>query len=307
MTPDRDARPGESAARRPVGPTRAEILDGIARELDESGLEAPRLEAERLLAAILHVSRSELISEGGRRVTPEHAAEIARAVGRRLDGEPLQHIEGFVEFRRLVLVSDRRALIPRPETEQLVDLVADRVGRGAPIGRVLEVGVGSGAIALSLLEEGIAQSVVAVDVSAAALEQARENAARAGLADRLELLECSPSVWPDVRGTGPFDAVVSNPPYVASGEIDELAVEVRGHDPRMALDGGDDGLGVLRTVIRGAPEVLAEGGWIFLEIGADQGEAVSRMLASDPRWADTSIRRDLAGRPRFAIGRLGGD
>jgi release factor glutamine methyltransferase len=305
--PEGDARTGERAERRPAGPTWAEILDGITRELDQSGLDSPRVEAERLVASTLDVVRSELICEKSRRVTPEQAIAIARAVGRRLEGEPLQHIEGSVEFRNLVLVSDRRALIPRPETEQLIDLVAVWVAKRGTLDRVLEIGVGSGAIALSLLGEGLARAVLAVDVSLAALDQARENAARSGLADRLELRTCSPEVWPEVRDAGRFDAVLSNPPYVASAEIEGLSLEVRGHDPREALDGGPDGLDVLRTVISGAPSVLVEGGRIFLEIGADQGDAVSRLFALDPRWIDPSICRDLADRPRFATAGLGVD
>jgi len=302
--PDDNARAGERAERRPAGPTWAEILDGITRELGQSGLDAPRVEAERLVAATLDVARSELTMGRTRRVTPGQAIAIAKAVSRRLEGEPLQHIEGSVDFRSLVLVSDDRALIPRPETEQLVDLVAAWVLECGTLDRVLEIGVGSGAVALSLLKEGLARTVLAVDVSSAAIEQALENATRSGLADQLELRLCSCAVWPEVRDAGPFDAVVSNPPYIASAEIDGLALEVRGHDPREALDGGPDGLEVLRTVISGAPSALVGGGRLFLEIGAGQEEAVLGLLGSDERWIDPAVRHDLTDRPRFAIAGL---
>lgn len=289
----------EPADRRPAGPTRGEIVDGIASELKIAGLESARLEAERLVASVLEVGRAELVAERSTRVSPEHAAAIARAVSRRLEGVPLQHIEGSTGFRSLVLVSDGRALVPRPETEQLVDLVASHRPGVAPL-QVLEVGVGSGAIALSLLAEGVAERVLAVDVSTRALDQARENASITGVRAGLDLRPCSPAIWPDVEGEGPFDVVVSNPPYVASRDIDGLSPEVRDHDPRVALDGGDDGLDVVRTILRGAPDVLRPEGRVWLEIGADQGADVLGLLEADPRLENAEISSDLAGRDRFA-------
>lgn len=300
---DRDATSAGPTERRPSGPTRGEIVDGVARELADAGLESARLEAERLVAVALEVDRTALITGSSSRVTADEAVAIARAVARRLDGVPLQHIEGSVDFRELVLVSDRRALIPRPETEQLVDLFAGWARTRGPVGRVLEIGVGSGAIALSLVGEGLARSVLAVDVSEEALELARENAGKLGLSDRVDLRRCSTDVWPDLVGEGPFDAVVANPPYVASGDIDRLSIEVRDHDPRTALDGGPDGLDVLRTVIQGAPAVLARGGRLFLEIGANQGAAVEELLRSDTAWSEAAIHPDLTGRGRFATAR----
>jgi release factor glutamine methyltransferase len=291
------AEPGN---RRPSGPTRGEIVDGIASELELAGLGSARAEAERLVSSTLGIPRAEMITGRAERVSAAEAVEIARATSRRLEGEPLQHIEGSTDFRTLVLVSDGRALVPRPETEQLVDLVASRLPTNRPVPRALEIGVGSGAIALSLLTEDIVEYVLAVDVSAAALDQARENAARAGVGEGLELRRCVPEIWPGLEDERPFDLVVSNPPYVATTDIDGLSVEVRDHDPRIALDGGPDGLAVVRSIIRGAPDLLHPGGRIILEIGSDQGPAVLDLLTADGRLEACEIAPDLTGRDRFA-------
>jgi len=297
--------PAGPGSRRPIGPTRREIVDGVAGELSLAGIESPRVDAERLVATALGIPRVRLTAEGGERVGPEGAIAVARAVSRRLSGEPLQHIEGSVDFRGLVLVADGRALVPRPETEQLVDHVARRLGdTGAP--RVLEIGVGSAAIALSLLTEGLAGTVVGLDISQESLDQARENAVRAGVEDGLELRRCGPEIWPAVEGEPPFDLIVANPPYIATRDIEGLAPEVRDHEPREALDGGPDGLDVIRTIVAGAAGVLREGGSVVLEIGADQGERVARLLEEGEGWVDVRIDADLAGRPRFASARSAG-
>lgn len=292
-------------ARRPAGPTRRETVEGIARELSEHGIEAPRHEAERLVSAVLGVPRGELTVEAGARLDPDEAREVARAVARRVAREPLQHIEGTAEFRELVLVSDRRALVPRPETEELVDLVAARLD-GEPVARALDVGVGSGALGLSLLVEGIAERVVGLDISADALEQARENAIRSGVADRLELRRCGPDIWEAVRDGPVFDLLVSNPPYVASGDLEGLEPEVRDHDPRSALDGGSDGMDVIRRLVAGAPGALRPGGRLFIEIGAGQGDVVRGLLEDAGCFSEIAIEPDLSGRSRFARARLEG-
>ena len=299
-----DPPPG-GAGRRPAGPTRREIVQGVRRELELAGLESPRVEAERLVAAALTVSVSELGLSGGERVDPPGAAAVARAVSRRLEGQPLQHIEGTVDFRRVRLVSDGRALIPRPETEQLLDLVAAwGRDRSTPVD-ALDIGVGSGAIAIALLNEGIAGRVVGLDVSEDALGLARENARRAG-AGNLELRRCAPDIWSALETGEAFDLIISNPPYVATPEWTALDPVVRDHEPRAALDGGEDGLEVIRTVVSGAAAHLREGGALFLEIGMSQGPAVLALLEAEPVLTECRVRLDLAGRPRFASARKGG-
>lgn len=315
-------------ARRPAAPTRREALAGLRRELEDAGLESPAVEAERLVAHALGLRRGDLASAGDRPLTPGEAGRMARLAARRLEGEPLQHIEGTIEFRELVLVADGRALLPRPETEQLVERVASwarergrpggpspdggharggvvrprrRGGRvRPPLDLALDVGTGSGAIALSLVAEGVARRAVGLDVSAEALSQAAENRARAGLEEaKVELRLAGRPVWTAVRPEERFDAIVSNPPYVTEEELEALPVEVRDHEPAVALSGGPDGLEVIREVVAGAPSYLAADGALFLEIGAGQGDAVRQLLEADGRWTRVEVARDLAGRERF--------
>ena len=291
--------------RRPTGPSRGEVLQGVASELEAAGLETPRVEAERLISHALGIPRSDLVLHAGDRLQPEEAAAVARAVGRRLEREPLQHIEGTAAFRQLILVSDRRALIPRPETEQLVDRIAEWLGDRAPVARVLDIGTGSGAIALAMLTEGLAETVVGLDVSAAALAQARENFVRSKVdPDRLELRECPVQIWPAVSPGARFDLIVSNPPYVRSSDLPDLPEEIHEFEPREALDAGAEGLDVIRVIIAGSPAHLRSGGALFFEIGADQGSAVRDLFAREENFEGISITPDLAGRNRFAVARL---
>ncbi len=307
---------------RPPGPTRDEAVSGVARELEaageEVGVDRPRLEAERLVAHVTGAERAELIRTGDRRLTPEEAGRLARAVRRRLAGEPLQHIEGTVAFRELVLLADERAFLPRPETEQLVDRVArwargraGTEGRGVRtvgrrdrdeplLGTVLDVGTGSGAIALSLVVEDVAEHVVGLDVSADALMQAAANRSGAGLSEEeVELRLASRPLWSAVGREERFEAIVSNPPYVTDEEMEELPAEIAEHEPREALAGGPDGLEVIREIVGRAHAYLRPGGALFLEIGSGQGEAVEELLEEAGRWSAVEIGRDLAGRDRF--------
>lgn len=333
----RAAPPGHETAgpRRPTAPTLREALDGLSRELEAAGLEAPRAEAERLLVLATGRSRSELQLSLASPLSPDEARTLADAVRRRISGEPLQHIEGTVAFRELVLVADARAFIPRPETEELVDRIlawaaarrttrADTPGRSgreaqergsgvrvvrrprrlptAPLlGTALDIGTGSGAIALSLVREGIAERVVALDRSAAALAQAAENRERAGLTGAaVELRRVLGSVWDAVRRGERFDLIVSNPPYVSTAEMADLPPDVR-RDPPEALAGGENGLDVIREIVAGARERLTRGGALFLEIGEGQGASVRALLEASEPWARVEIETDLAGRERFAV------
>ena len=294
--------------------TRRELVARAFLKLSSVGLESARLESERLTAHALGVSREHLALTGDEPLTPGQTGAVEALLLRRASGEPLQHIEGTVQFRDLELLADRRALIPRPETEQLVEQVIcwarDRPPRSAaqqdsdghrPLDTILDIGTGSGAIALSLVFEGAAMKAVGLDISEAALEQARENRARAGLADAVEFRSCGTDPYAALLPTERFDAIISNPPYIAEADLEELATEVRKHDPYVALAGGVDGLDMVRTVVQGARERLRAGVALFLEIGAEQGEAVRGILGSSAPWAVIDIRHDLAGRDRFAI------
>ncbi|MFQ5678911.1 MAG: peptide chain release factor N(5)-glutamine methyltransferase [Gemmatimonadota bacterium] len=315
---------------RPEPPSRREAASGLGRELEAAGVESPRLEAERLVAHAVGVKRSELPADWDRHLTLEEAGRLARAAGRRFAGEPLQHIEGTVEFRSLVLRSDPRALIPRPETEQLVERILQwvrkratgagssggeaaaakggvvrlrgpaRLGGRPCLGDVLDIGTGSGAIALSLAVEGIADRVVGIDLSREALAQAEENRALAGAAGRrVELRLTDETVWGGIAPGERFDLIVSNPPYVSDAELAMLAPEVNEREPRVALEGGPAGLNVIRRIAGSAARHLRPEGALFLEIGAAQGAAVRALFAERDEWLEVKVMKDLAGRDRF--------
>lgn len=226
---------------------------------------------------------------------------LRRGLRRVADGEPVQYVLGRWEFRDLTLKVDRRALIPRPETEQLVDLVlASRQISQTPKPLVVDVGTGSGCIILSLaraLRDGV---FVGLDVSVEALALARENATLTGLAERV--------LFAESEGCGEFDpasvdVLVSNPPYIPSQTVDGLERHIRDHEPRLALDGGPDGLRVYRALLLDAVMVLKAGGGVFFEIGDDQGPAL-RTLLEEHGFSEVAIHRDYAGRDRFAVGVL---
>ncbi len=272
----------------------------MARELELAGVESARLEAERLVASALGVERSALVAGGRQPVGLKGAGQVAEAVARRIGGEPLQYIEGSVQFREVRLVSDRRALIPRPETEQLVDRIrAVRSGR-PPARRALDIGIGSGALALALLDDGLAGYVLGIDVSESALVLATENASQCGGDGRLEVRRCSHDIWSAIHPDEQFDLIVSNPPYVPTGEWRQLDSQVRDHEPRIALDGGEDGLEVIRRIVTGATTHMLPGGELFLEIGSTQGPAVLSLLDSEGGLEGGQITLDLARKARFA-------
>lgn len=304
--------------RRLPGPSRREVVEGLAAELDAGGVPGARNEAERLVAHVLGLTRTDLLLHSDLVVGPEEAGRMATLSRRRLSGIPLQHIEGTVAFRDLVLVCDGRALVPRPETEELVQQVVDWVGGVVSSGGVrrvnrpdtsaepplrvaLDIGTGSGAIALSLLQEGLVRRAVAIDVSQTALDQAAENAARLGLSERIEFRKTESSPWDTVAPEEVFDVIVSNPPYIEDAAIASLSTEVRDHDPRPALAGGLDGLDVIREIASGAPSHVRSGGGLFMELGSDQGERVRQLLEGDGSWNHVRIEPDLAGRSRFVI------
>ncbi|MEJ2483352.1 MAG: peptide chain release factor N(5)-glutamine methyltransferase [Gemmatimonadota bacterium] len=296
--------------------TAAEAVRDAETRLKAAGVESAALEAARLLSLVLNLPRATLLLDRERRVDREARARLDALLERRVGGEPLQHIEGTVAFRDLELRADRRALIPRPETEQLVEwitawardpsddstgAVSDRGRNDARLHRVLDIGTGSGAIALSLLSEGTSARALGLDISRDALALARENRRRLGLEDRLALLQCGLDPYAALAACPAFDVIVSNPPYIETRDIACLPIEVREHDPLEALDGGPDGLAVIRRVVSGARERLRDGGRLFLEIGAGQAQAVSDLLDRAGPWRLTVVRRDLAGRDRFVM------
>jgi release factor glutamine methyltransferase len=226
---------------------------------------------------------------------------LRRGVQRVAKGEPVQYVLGQWEFRKLTLKVDRRALIPRPETEQLVDLVLQSSqARQAIKPLVVDVGTGTGCIILSLAKELNDGVFVGLDISPEALSLARENAALTGLEGRVLFAESD--------GCGEFDPasvdiLVSNPPYIPSHVVDGLESHIRDHEPRLALDGGPDGLNVYRTLLLDAVMVLKPGGGVFFEIGDEQGPAL-RELLEEFGFSEVAIIKDYSGKDRFATGVL---
>jgi release factor glutamine methyltransferase len=245
-----------------------------------AGIIQPRLEAEILLAHALEVDRLQLYLSPDKPLTEDERSRFRGFVVRRKAGTPLQHLIGEVTFFGLRFKVRRDALIPRPETEQLLDRTLKLVPRDRP-SRCLDLGTGSG-----------------VDVSSDALALAAENAESNGVADRIDFLA---SDW-FAAVDGEFDLIVSNPPYVATDEIPSLPTEVRQHEPRVALDGGDEGLECIGRLLGEIGKHLASEGRVLLEIGHGQGERVKGMM-DEVGLVDVSIDCDLSGRERFAFGR----
>jgi len=276
-----------------------ELSRKAAAVFAEKGLENPRLEAELLLAGLLGIRRLDLYLQHER---PVEGAELERFRGmvrRRLKGEPLQYILGTAPFRHLDLVVDARVLIPRPETELLVGAVLDWATSQGRTGRVVDIGTGSGAIALSLAKEGAFEAVVATDISTDALAVARLNAERNGLGAAVELRRGS--LFGALNEGEQFAAVVSNPPYIGETERDALAVEVVAHEPATALFAGSDGLALVSELVAGAPQWLEPGGLLAIEIGAGQGAAVLERAQASGAYASSRIGKDLTGRPRMLL------
>jgi release factor glutamine methyltransferase len=297
--PDREAR---ANGRSEDGWTVLRLILWSADYLKQKGVPNARLDAEHLLAHAAGRQRLQLYLEYDRPLTTAELDGFRPLLKRRAGREPLQYIVGRQPFRELDLEVSPAVLIPRPETEVLVGEVLDwvrRRGRGDLT--ALDIGTGSGAIALSLAFEGTFASVLATDVAEDALDVARRNRDAAGLADRVEL-RLGPLFEPVRAGEG-FDVVVSNPPYVADGAVEELEPEVALWEPKTALLAGSDGLDALRAVARGAGRVLRKGGLLAVEVGEGQAGSVVGMLADDGRYHDMSVQRDYAGVERVVLAR----
>jgi release factor glutamine methyltransferase len=255
----------------------------------------PRLDAELLLAHALGVGRAHVLAGGASPLTAEQLGGFRGLVARRAELEPVAYLVGHKEFFGLDFVVDRRVLVPRPETELLVELALERLNVRA-FGRlnVADIGTGSGCIAIALAKHLPSAELIAVDVSPGALQVAAANAERHGVADRVRLVQ-GDLLAPLDR---PVDLLVSNPPYTVLGEIDE---GVRRHEPRGALDGGPDGLDLYRRLLAEAPAKLRRNGAALLEIGATQGAAVSELAREHFPGARISLHKDLAGLDRVVI------
>jgi release factor glutamine methyltransferase len=281
-----------------VAPRPLDLARLAAEHLASRGVGDARLDAELLLAHVLGLRRLDLYLQFERPLQPAEVAAYREVVRRRARREPLQYILGTAAFRELVLAVDSRVLIPRPETEVLVGEVLAWAATRGPCRVALDVGTGSGAIALSLLREGPFERVVATDVSAGALDVAAANAAALGLEDRVDLR--LGALWDPIGGVERFDVIVANPPYVADSERVTLMPEVVEHEPGEALFGGADGLEVVRAIVAGAPSHLQAGGLLALEVGVGQPGVVAELMAAAGL---VGVRRvaDLTGRERVVL------
>lgn len=325
------SRPGERGGRArfqrvlrscyPRGVTILEVINRTTPYFEKQGIESPRLTIELLLAHLLKKKRMQLYLEFERELDEATLSKLREMVKRRVAGEPLQYITGETEFCGLRFLVDKRVLIPRPETELLVEVVAGRMkdegggrkgeggeGKGTTGGvesgergaatKIVDVGTGSGCIAISLAKKLTGAEITAIDVSAEALEVARGNAALHQVEKKVrflegDLLEALPSSFV-------ADAIVSNPPYIADGELAKLPKEVRDFEPVRALAAGEDGLKVIRRLVMNARRVLSPSGFMALEIGAGQRAAVEEIFGQQ-NFDVVEVVKDLQGHERVIV------
>lgn len=277
--------------------TLVEAWTAARDRLSAAGIDTPVIDARLLLEAAAGATRADLLSEPRRPLTPEQAATLDGYVSRRERREPVSHILGRKGFWSVMLQVGPQVLTPRPETERLVMAALEAFPEGRAFS-LLDLGVGSGAIALAILAERPAARGLGIDVSEEALAVARENAANLGLAGRMALLRGD---WTAGLEDEAFDLVVANPPYIRSAEIAELDPEVRDYEPRLALDGGADGLDAYRLLAPEILRVLKRGGRFLVEVGHDQAGEV-RALFEGAGAAELEVLKDLSNHERVVAG-----
>jgi len=277
-----------------------ELLTVATRQLEQAGVDNPALDARLLLQHLSAMTRTELVLHGDRAVDSSLLNQYCQRIEQRGQRIPLQHLIGSQEFWSLDFIVSPAVLIPRPETEFLLEQ-ALTICAGSRIAHALDMCTGSGVISVVLARE-LACPVTAVDLSEAALAVAAANVACHNVADRVDLV-CS-DLFAGLNPRRQYDLIVSNPPYVVDGEIEGLEPEVARFEPRLALSGGASGLDCIARIVAAAESFLRPGGWLFLEIGADQKEAVRALLAApERRYGDVAVLDDWAGRARVAQAR----
>jgi release factor glutamine methyltransferase len=277
-----------------------QTIDGARRALtarfNAANIDSAELDARTLVSAVLNLDLTGLIASSSRTVTVREADRLEKYAGRRLAGEPVARIVGAKEFWGLPLKLSAATLVPRPDTETVVERADGAQDRAL---RVADLGTGSGAILLALLSELPNAQGIGTDISADALNTAKANAAHLNLTDRASFIRCDYATG--LSGT--FDLIVSNPPYIRSSDIAGLAVEVREHDPHLALDGGPDGLSAYRTLIPQSAVLLAPGGALVVEAGQGQSGAIETLMTAAALTVDSRPKTDLAGVFRAITGR----
>lgn len=277
----------------------AEILTAATIRLEADGIENPRLDAEILLAHVLNCRRLTLYVDSDKILSLESVLKFNELINRRLERIPVAYLTGKKDFMGLSFAVNQNVLIPRPETEILTEFVGEYLrGLGGEV-TFADLGVGSGAIAVSILKFVKTARAVAVDISNEALEVAKFNASKFHVEDRIKFY-CG-DLFEPLEGQI-FNAIVSNPPYIPTSELETLQKEVK-REPQKALDGGEDGLSFYRRIISDAPRFLADGGLLAVEIGINQASAV-RKLFEQENFVDVTILKDLAGIERVVVGQL---
>jgi release factor glutamine methyltransferase len=285
-----------------AGQTIATARRALTARLRAHAVDSAELEARLLAGAALGLDLTAMVAAAARPLTAAEAAHLEDMARRRLAGEPVARILGHKEFWGLPLQLSAATLVPRPDTETVVELALQMrraIAEPKRRWRIADIGTGSGAILLALLSEWPDATGVGTELSASALQTARSNAVHLGLVARAAFVACDLAA----ALAGPFDLVVSNPPYVRSADIAGLAVEVRAHDPHRALDGGADGLDAYRALIPQATRLLAPGGALVVEVGHGQSDYVEQLMKAAGLKRENPPKADLAGIPRAVAGR----
>jgi release factor glutamine methyltransferase len=278
--------------------TIARVLRWAADDFRKRNNPSPRLDAELLLAHALGADRVRLVLDSERELSAEELGRYRALIQRRRSGEPIAYILGRREFYGLSFVVDRRALVPRPDTEPLVEVALERTRARSMHGRALDLCTGSGCVAVSFAKQRPTWRVTATDIAAETAELAWENARRLGVVFTLDVRVGD--LFAPVAGRR-FELITANPPYVPSGDIAGLDADVRDFEPRLALDGGKDGLDLVRAIVASAPAFLAPDGVLAVEIGHDQGPR-TRELFERAGYRDVTLRRDYGSRDRVVSG-----
>lgn len=271
------------------------VLEWTTGHLKKCGSETPRLDTEILLAHARGCRRIQLYTDFDEVLSDDVRARMRDLVQRRAKAEPVAYLVGHREFYSLDFLVTPDVLIPRPDTETLV-LAALEVAKPLESPRILDLGTGSGCVAIAIAVNHKTANVIAVDLSEAALEVARGNAERRQVADRVRFLHGD--LFAPLEADEQFNLIVSNPPYVPTAEIERLQDDVRLHEPHSALDGGPNGLAVIERIIAKAADHLREGGSLLLEMSPEQAEPITRLLESTGRFTDIATRKDMAGKQR---------
>jgi release factor glutamine methyltransferase len=287
-----------TAAAALAGQTVETARRALATRFRQQGIDSAELDARLLTGGAFGLDLTGLIAATTRIVTPDEAAHLENFLQRRLAGEPVARILGVKEFWGLTLNLSAATLVPRPDTETVVELALE-VCRRQERRRIADIGTGSGAILLALLSELPDATGIGTDISLEALRMARNNAARLGLTQRAAFVACNYTA----ALSGPFDLIVSNPPYIRSADIAGLDREVREYDPPRALDGGPDGLAAYRAIAPDAARLLAPGGTLIVEAGYGQSGPIAELMSASGLTPDVPPKADLAGIPRAVAGR----